>query len=534
MDVTIACTYRDTDLTPRRSAQQAARGSSPRGQRRPGSRSAASKTIELVELFAAAAGHELDDDGVGLAHALRRETDGNPFFTAELLRHLGESGGIVLGDDGRWTWLASSTSWACRAAFATWSGGAWNVSATRLCGCLCLAAVIGREFDLGVLAQLADVDEDPLLDLLDAAVSAAVLVESGRRRPLPVRARAHPTQPLRRTQPDPPRSRPPTQSPKPWKPSDGDGCGELSPSSPTTGSPRPDPPTSTRPSAMSGAPATRPATRSHPTTPSAGTNKPSTSSPARPHPTNTNAPSSSPNSAPPNGRPHSPNIATRSSKPPTSPNNSTTPTSSSMPRSASPRWQRPCRRRRHQAGHSGRARPHRPRPDPHPRPAPRRARGRPRRSLEWQTRRDLSLEAVDIARRVGDDATFVDVIDITFAHRDARSPRPTHRRHRTRGRHGRSDRRPGAASSHQIPDDVGPVPTSRHRGRDAVLAEMEALTEMIGLPYQRWQLRAARHRTAAARRTRRRGRRPPTNARSKSAPRRQHPTRSASSAACSS
>ena len=53
--------------------------------------------------MAAAAGHELDDTGVGLAHALRRETDGNPFFTGEMLRHLGESGAIVMGDDGRWT-----------------------------------------------------------------------------------------------------------------------------------------------------------------------------------------------------------------------------------------------------------------------------------------------------------------------------------------------------------------------------------------------------------------------------------------------
>ena len=33
-------------------------------------------------------------------------------------------------------------------------------------------------------------------------------------------------------------------------------------------------------------------------------------------------------------------------------------------------------------------------------------------ALEWQTRRDLSLEAVDVARASGDDATFVDVLDM--------------------------------------------------------------------------------------------------------------------------
>ena len=38
--------------------------------------------------------------------------------------------------------------------------------------------MIGREFDVGLLARLADLDEDPLVDLMDTAVSAAVLVES--------------------------------------------------------------------------------------------------------------------------------------------------------------------------------------------------------------------------------------------------------------------------------------------------------------------------------------------------------------------
>ena len=102
MDVTIACTYRDTDLT---------RGD-PLNKLLADLHREANVTrialrgledIEVVDLMAAAAGHDLDDSGVGLAHALRRETDGNPFFTAELLRHLGETGGIVLGEDGRWT-----------------------------------------------------------------------------------------------------------------------------------------------------------------------------------------------------------------------------------------------------------------------------------------------------------------------------------------------------------------------------------------------------------------------------------------------
>ena len=44
----------------------------------------------VTAFLEAAAGHTLDDAGVGLAHAVYRETDGNPFFVSEVLRHLAE------------------------------------------------------------------------------------------------------------------------------------------------------------------------------------------------------------------------------------------------------------------------------------------------------------------------------------------------------------------------------------------------------------------------------------------------------------
>ena len=51
----------------------------------------------------AAAGHDLGDDAVPLAQAIYRETDGNPFFVTELLRHLAESEVIAQDAGGRWT-----------------------------------------------------------------------------------------------------------------------------------------------------------------------------------------------------------------------------------------------------------------------------------------------------------------------------------------------------------------------------------------------------------------------------------------------
>jgi class 3 adenylate cyclase/tetratricopeptide (TPR) repeat protein len=135
---------------------------------------------DLMELLAAAAGHDLDDSGIGLAHALRRETDGNPFFTGEILRHLGESGRIVLGDDGRWTVPTALDEFGLPTSVRDVVGRRVARLGEEVLRVLTLAAVIGREFDVSLLGELADVDEDPLLDHLDAAVSAAILDEGSR------------------------------------------------------------------------------------------------------------------------------------------------------------------------------------------------------------------------------------------------------------------------------------------------------------------------------------------------------------------
>ena len=125
----------------------------------------------------AAAGHDLDDTGVGLAHAVRRETDGNPFFTGELLRHLGETGGIVLGDDGRWTVAGGLDELGLPRSVRDVVGRRVERLGDEALRVLSLGAVIGREFEIGILARVADVEEDDVLDLVEAAVGAAILAE---------------------------------------------------------------------------------------------------------------------------------------------------------------------------------------------------------------------------------------------------------------------------------------------------------------------------------------------------------------------
>jgi hypothetical protein len=133
---------------------------------------------EVVAFIEAAAGHPLDEAGVGLAHALYRETDGNPFFVSEVLRHLSETGAIFQDQTGRWmasgdldaTDLPDSIREVLSARVARLGEGAGRV--------LSYAAVIGRDFDIELLARVTDCVEDDLLEVLDRAAAAALVREA--------------------------------------------------------------------------------------------------------------------------------------------------------------------------------------------------------------------------------------------------------------------------------------------------------------------------------------------------------------------
>ena len=84
--------------------------------------------------------------------------------------------------------------------------------------------------------------------------------------------------------------------------------------------------------------------------------------------------------------------------------------------------------------------------------------------LEWRERRDLALEAVDVARLAGDDTAFVEVLTTTFLSTgDPGVSRSDDRRCRAGGRDRRPARRPVSALHHSVPADLGPIPTRRPR-----------------------------------------------------------------------
>ena len=131
----------------------------------------------VVAFMEAAAGHTLDDVGVGLADAVYRETDGNPFFVSEVLRHLSETGAIRQDDTGRWTAEVSLEQMALPDSVRMVIGarvGRLGQEAERV---LSMAAVIGRDFDLDVLARVTKTTDDELLDILEAASAVALVRE---------------------------------------------------------------------------------------------------------------------------------------------------------------------------------------------------------------------------------------------------------------------------------------------------------------------------------------------------------------------
>jgi tetratricopeptide (TPR) repeat protein len=124
-----------------------------------------------------AAGHELDPAGVELARALRRETDGNPFFVAELLRDLVESGAIRQDTTGHWSPVDPGGGFVPPDSVREVIGTRVSRLGEESELVLSTASVIGRDFDLDLLEETTKIEEDVLIDLLEGARRAALASE---------------------------------------------------------------------------------------------------------------------------------------------------------------------------------------------------------------------------------------------------------------------------------------------------------------------------------------------------------------------
>jgi class 3 adenylate cyclase/tetratricopeptide (TPR) repeat protein len=133
--------------------------------------------FEIIGLMEAAAGHALPEDGVALAHALRRETGGNPFFVVEMLLHLAQQGIFTQGDDGRWSLTVDIQEIGLPTSVREVVAQRVANLGTETERALSMASVIGRDFDLSVLSAVLEQDELELNDLLEGATMAGLLQE---------------------------------------------------------------------------------------------------------------------------------------------------------------------------------------------------------------------------------------------------------------------------------------------------------------------------------------------------------------------
>ena len=133
--------------------------------------------LEVLSLLEATAGHEMDADGVGLAHALRIETAGNPFFVGEMLRHLAETGQIVQRDDGRWVATVGLDEVGLPESVRAVVGARVRRLGDEALRVLGAAAVVGREFDATLVAGVVGLDPDTVFEILEPAVEAGLVDE---------------------------------------------------------------------------------------------------------------------------------------------------------------------------------------------------------------------------------------------------------------------------------------------------------------------------------------------------------------------
>ena len=129
----------------------------------------------ILTLLETIAGHELDDDARLLGNLLLAETDGNPYFVTETLRHLAETGTIAQSADGHWSARHDLRSVGLPVTVReviTRRVARLGSEVQQLLG---FAAVLGRDFDVDILLAVSGVDDDALLDVLERATAAAVV-----------------------------------------------------------------------------------------------------------------------------------------------------------------------------------------------------------------------------------------------------------------------------------------------------------------------------------------------------------------------
>jgi tetratricopeptide (TPR) repeat protein len=175
MRLLVLCTYRDTDLDRSHPLSDALADF----RRQPGVERLDLHGLdgdEVAGLMTMTAGHDLEQSGLDLARALHAETEGNPFFVGEVLRHLAETG-VLVERDGRWTANVSMGDFGIPEGIREVVGRRLSRLSDAVNQALALAAVIGPVFDLTIVEGAGGPSGDELFDALDEATAVGLIRE---------------------------------------------------------------------------------------------------------------------------------------------------------------------------------------------------------------------------------------------------------------------------------------------------------------------------------------------------------------------
>ncbi|MGH9036966.1 MAG: ATP-binding protein, partial [Acidimicrobiia bacterium] len=123
-----------------------------------------------------AAGHALSEEDAALPRAVWTETEGNPFFVAEVLRHLRESGGIE-HRAGMWVIATPVEQLGIPEGVRDVVGRRLSRLSEAAQQVLRVASIIGLEFEPAVVGVAGDIGESSLFSALEEAVGARLVSE---------------------------------------------------------------------------------------------------------------------------------------------------------------------------------------------------------------------------------------------------------------------------------------------------------------------------------------------------------------------
>jgi class 3 adenylate cyclase len=131
---------------------------------------------DVLVLLGGRDGDPMHPERLALARELVARTEGNPFFVREVIAHLEETGRIGRGQT-KWRFENGLGALEIPEGVRSLVGQRLSRLDADLNASLHAAAVIGREFDLDILAAVTNKDPDPLLEELEPARLAGLVTE---------------------------------------------------------------------------------------------------------------------------------------------------------------------------------------------------------------------------------------------------------------------------------------------------------------------------------------------------------------------